>query len=163
MVQKGTYAELLKSGIDFASLLKKENEEAEPSPVPESPTMRTQTSSESSVQSQQSFTPLLKDAAAEDQDVSFSFCNIPACLLLMAVQSSPLMTSCLKVKKFSGPYSMELVELNCSLTRVLLGYRMMNLIKIYDMNFWVYVYNGSQLPFYIQRLTMKTLSYQILL
>ena len=58
---------------------------------------------------------------------------------------------------------MELVELNCSLTRVLLGYRMMNLIKIYDMNFWVYVYNGSQLPFYIQRLTMKTLSYQILL
>ena len=163
MVQKGTYAELLKSGIDFASLLKKENEEAEPSPVPESPTMRSQTSSESSVQSQQSSTPLLKDAAAEDQDVSFSFCNIPACLLLMAVQSSPLMTSCLKVKKFSGPYSMELVELNCSLTRVLLGYRMMNLIKIYDMNFWVYVYNGSQLPFYIQRLTMKTLSYQILL
>uniref|UniRef100_A0A8B9YA27 Multidrug resistance-associated protein 4 n=1 Tax=Bos mutus grunniens TaxID=30521 RepID=A0A8B9YA27_BOSMU len=68
MVQKGTYAELLKSGIDFASLLKKENEEAEPSPVPESPTMRTQTSSESSVQSQQSSTPLLKDAAAEDQD-----------------------------------------------------------------------------------------------
>ena len=163
MVQKGTYAELLQSGVDFASLLKKENEEAEPSPVPESPTMRTQTSSESSVQSQQSSTPLLKDAAAEDQDVSFSFCNIPACLLLMAVQSSPLMTSCLKVKKFSGPYSMELVELNCSLTRVLLGYRMMNLIKIYDMNFWVYVYNGSQLPFYIQRLTMKILSYQILL
>ncbi|XP_024844888.2 ATP-binding cassette sub-family C member 4-like, partial [Bos taurus] len=68
MVQKGTYAELLKSGVDFASLLKKENEEAEPSPVPESPTMRTQTSSESSVQSQQSSTPLLKDAAAEDQD-----------------------------------------------------------------------------------------------
>ena len=163
MVQKGTYAELLKSGVDFASLLKKENEEAEPSPVPESPTMRSQTSSEFSVQSQQSSKPLLKDAAAEDQDVSFSFCNIPACLLLMAVQSSPLMTSCLKVKKFSGPYSMDLVELNCSLTRVLLGYRMMNLIKIYDMNFWVYVYNGSQLPFYIQRLTMKILSYQILL
>ncbi|XP_059740468.1 ATP-binding cassette sub-family C member 4-like [Bos taurus] len=68
MVQKGTYAELLKSGVDFASLLKKENEEAEPSPVPESPTIRTQTSSESSVQSQQSSTPLLKDAAAEDQD-----------------------------------------------------------------------------------------------
>ncbi|XP_055398764.1 ATP-binding cassette sub-family C member 4-like [Bubalus kerabau] len=68
MVQKGTYAELLKSGIDFASLLKKENEEAEPSPVPESPTMRSQTSSEFSVQSQQSSKPLLKDAAAEDQD-----------------------------------------------------------------------------------------------
>ncbi|KAI4565329.1 hypothetical protein MJT46_009672 [Ovis ammon polii x Ovis aries] len=71
MVQKGTYAELLKSGVDFASLLKKENEEAEPSPVPESPTMRTQTSSESSVHSQQSSTPLLKDAAAEDQDVAY--------------------------------------------------------------------------------------------
>ncbi|KAG5204267.1 hypothetical protein JEQ12_002243 [Ovis aries] len=68
MVHKGTYAELLKSGVDSASLLKRENEEAEPSPVPESPTMRTQTSSESSVQSQQSSTPLLKDAAAEDQD-----------------------------------------------------------------------------------------------
>ncbi|XP_043748473.1 ATP-binding cassette sub-family C member 4-like [Cervus elaphus] len=67
MVQKGTYAELLKSGVDFASLLKKENEEAEPSPVPESPTMRTQTSSESSVQSEQSSTALLKDAATEDQ------------------------------------------------------------------------------------------------
>lgn len=93
MVQKGTYAELLKSGIDFASLLKKENEEAEPFPVPESPTMRTQTSSESSVQSQQSSTPLLKDAAAEDQDVSFSFCNILLCPLLMAIQSSPLMIS----------------------------------------------------------------------
>ncbi|XP_017911776.1 PREDICTED: multidrug resistance-associated protein 4-like, partial [Capra hircus] len=68
MVQKGTYAELLKSGVDSASFLKKEIEEAEPSPVPESPTMRTQTSSKSSVQSQQSSTPLLKDAAAEDQD-----------------------------------------------------------------------------------------------
>ncbi|KAM9674923.1 ATP-binding cassette sub-family C member 4-like [Dama dama] len=68
MVQKGTYAELLKSGVDFASLLKKENEETEPSPVPESPAMRTQTSSESSVQSPQSSTPLLKEAAAEDQD-----------------------------------------------------------------------------------------------
>uniref|UniRef100_A0A4W2CUZ4 ATP binding cassette subfamily C member 4 n=1 Tax=Bos indicus x Bos taurus TaxID=30522 RepID=A0A4W2CUZ4_BOBOX len=54
MVQKGTYAELLKSRVDFTSLLKKENEEAKPSPSP--------------VQSQQSSTPLLKDAAAEDQD-----------------------------------------------------------------------------------------------
>ena len=93
MVQKGTYAELLQSGVDFASLLKKEHEEAEPSPVPESPTMRTQTSSEPSVESQQSSTPLLKDAAAEDQDVSFSFFNILVCPLLMVVQSSPLMTS----------------------------------------------------------------------
>ena len=101
MVQKGTYAELLKSGVDFTSLLKKENEEAKPSPVPESPTMRTQTSSESPVQSQQSSTPLLKDAAAEDQDVSFSFCNLLVCLLLMAIQSSPLMTSLSQSKSVS--------------------------------------------------------------
>ena len=93
MVQKGTYTEFLKSGIDFGSLLKKENEEAEPSPVPESPTMGIQTSSASSVQSQQSSTALLKDAAADDQDVSFSSCNILVCPLLMAVQSSPFMTS----------------------------------------------------------------------
>ena len=64
-------------------------------------TMRTQTSSESPVQSQQSSTPLLKDAAAEDQDVSFSFCNLLVCLLLMAIQSSPLMTSLSQSKSVS--------------------------------------------------------------
>ena len=73
MVQKGTYAELLKSGVDFASLLKKENEEAEPSPGPETLTLI----SESSVQSQLSSRPSLKDAAPEDQDVSFSPCSVP--------------------------------------------------------------------------------------
>ncbi|XP_061290373.1 ATP-binding cassette sub-family C member 4 isoform X2 [Bos javanicus] len=68
MVQKGTYTEFLKSGIDFGSLLKKENEEAEPSPVPGSPTLRNRTFSESSVWSQQSSRPSLKEATPEGQD-----------------------------------------------------------------------------------------------
>ncbi|XP_022432636.1 multidrug resistance-associated protein 4 isoform X3 [Delphinapterus leucas] len=68
MVQKGTYTEFLKSGIDFGSILKKENEETEPSTVPGSPALRSRTFSESSVWSQQSSRPSLKDAAPEDQD-----------------------------------------------------------------------------------------------
>ncbi|KAJ8787260.1 hypothetical protein J1605_005846 [Eschrichtius robustus] len=68
MVQKGTYTEFLKSGIDFGSILKKENEETEPSTVPGTPTLRNRTFSESSVWSQQSSRPSLKDAALEDQD-----------------------------------------------------------------------------------------------
>ena len=89
-MQKGTFAEFSKSGIDFEGIVLWEKvEKAEPSPGPGTLTLI----SESSVQSQQSFTPLLKDAAAEDQDVSFSFFNILVCPLLMVVQSSPLMTS----------------------------------------------------------------------
>ncbi|XP_063103007.1 ATP-binding cassette sub-family C member 4 isoform X2 [Cavia porcellus] len=68
MVQKGTYTEFLKSGIDFGSLLKKENEEAEPSSVPGTPTLRNRTFSESSVWSQQSSRPSLKDGIPEGQD-----------------------------------------------------------------------------------------------
>nr|XP_030712765.1 multidrug resistance-associated protein 4 isoform X2 [Globicephala melas] len=68
MVQKGTYTEFLKSGVDFGSILKKENEETEPSTVPGSPALRNRTFSESSVWSQQSSRPSLKDAAPEDQD-----------------------------------------------------------------------------------------------
>ncbi|XP_036687849.1 multidrug resistance-associated protein 4 isoform X2 [Balaenoptera musculus] len=68
MMQKGTYTEFLKSGIDFGSILKKENEETEPSTVPGTPTLRNRTFSESSVWSQQSSRPSLKDAAPEDQD-----------------------------------------------------------------------------------------------
>ncbi|KAB0372736.1 hypothetical protein FD755_015489 [Muntiacus reevesi] len=68
MVQKGTYTEFLKSGIDFGSLLKKENEETEPSPVPGTPTLRNRTFSESSVWSQQSSRPSLKEATSEGQD-----------------------------------------------------------------------------------------------
>nr|XP_020038729.1 multidrug resistance-associated protein 4 isoform X3 [Castor canadensis] len=68
MVQKGTYTEFLKSGVDFGSLLKKENEEAEQSPAPGTPTLRNRTFSESSVWSQQSSRLSLKDGAQEGQD-----------------------------------------------------------------------------------------------
>ncbi|XP_036913453.1 ATP-binding cassette sub-family C member 4 [Sturnira hondurensis] len=69
MVQKGTYTEFLKSRVDFGSLLKKENEEAEQASTPESPTLRHRTFSESSIWSQQSSRPSLKDAAPESQSV----------------------------------------------------------------------------------------------
>ncbi|XP_057563694.1 ATP-binding cassette sub-family C member 4-like isoform X2 [Hippopotamus amphibius kiboko] len=69
MVQKGTYAEFLKSWMDSEDiLLKKEEEEAEPLPVPGTSTLRNWTSSKSSVKSQQSSRPSLKDAAQEGQD-----------------------------------------------------------------------------------------------
>ncbi|XP_025220319.1 multidrug resistance-associated protein 4 isoform X2 [Theropithecus gelada] len=71
MVQKGTYTEFLKSGIDFGSLLKKDNEESEQLPVPGTPTLRNRTFSESSVWSQQSSRPSLKDGAVETQDVAY--------------------------------------------------------------------------------------------
>lgn len=73
MVQKGTYTEFLKSGIDFGSLLKKENEEGEHSPASGTPTLRKRTFSESSIWSQQSSRPSLKDGAPEGQDVSPSW------------------------------------------------------------------------------------------
>uniref|UniRef100_A0AC11BXN8 Uncharacterized protein n=1 Tax=Ovis aries TaxID=9940 RepID=A0AC11BXN8_SHEEP len=65
MVERGTYSEFLKSGIDIFSLFEKENEQSEPSPVPGTPTVI----SESLGQSPR---PSLKDVAPEDQDVSFS-------------------------------------------------------------------------------------------
>ncbi|XP_032773586.1 multidrug resistance-associated protein 4 [Rattus rattus] len=68
MVQKGTYTEFLKSGVDFGSLLKKENEEAEPSPIPGTPTLRNRTFSEASIWSQQSSRPSLKDGVPDAQD-----------------------------------------------------------------------------------------------
>lgn len=85
MVQKGTYTEFLKSGVDFGSLLKKENEEAEQSFMPESPTLRNRTFSESSVWSQQSSRTSLKDGAPETQAVSFSSGNIPWFSLLLVI------------------------------------------------------------------------------
>ena len=89
-MEKGTFAEFSKFGIDFEDIiLWEETEEAEPCPGPGTLTLI----SESSVQSQPSSRPSLKDAAPEDQDVSFSSCNILVCPLLMAVQSSPFMTS----------------------------------------------------------------------
>ena len=77
MVQEGTYSESVKSWVYFDTLLKKENEEAEPSPGPRTLSLRNRTSSKSSVQSQQASTPLLKDAAPEGQDVSFSSYIMP--------------------------------------------------------------------------------------
>ncbi|CAH6822297.1 Abcc4 [Phodopus roborovskii] len=68
VVQKGTYTEFLKSGVDFGSLLKKENEEAEHSSASGTPTLRKRTFSESSIWSQQSSRPSLKDGAPEGQD-----------------------------------------------------------------------------------------------
>nr|XP_054302515.1 ATP-binding cassette sub-family C member 4 isoform X3 [Pongo pygmaeus]XP_054385521.1 ATP-binding cassette sub-family C member 4 isoform X4 [Pongo abelii] len=76
MVQKGTYTEFLKSGIDFGSLLKKNNEESEQPPVPGTPTLRNRTFSESSVWSQQSSRPSLKDGALDSQDTE----NVPVTL-----------------------------------------------------------------------------------
>ncbi|XP_007942203.1 ATP-binding cassette sub-family C member 4 [Orycteropus afer afer] len=67
MVQKGTYTEFLKSGVDFGSLLKKENEETEQSPAPGTPTLRHRTFSESSIWSQQSSKVSLKEGAQEGQ------------------------------------------------------------------------------------------------
>uniref|UniRef100_A0A4W2CTZ2 Multidrug resistance-associated protein 4 n=1 Tax=Bos indicus x Bos taurus TaxID=30522 RepID=A0A4W2CTZ2_BOBOX len=64
MVKRGTYTEFLKSEIDIFSLFEKGNEQSEPSPVPGTPTLE----SESLVQSLQSPRPSLKDAAPEDQD-----------------------------------------------------------------------------------------------
>ncbi|KAB0342487.1 hypothetical protein FD754_019413 [Muntiacus muntjak] len=64
VVERGTYSEFLKSGIDIFSLSEKGNEQSEPSPVPGTPTVI----SESLVQSLQSPRPSLKDAAPEDQE-----------------------------------------------------------------------------------------------
>uniref|UniRef100_A0A8C3IPE3 ATP binding cassette subfamily C member 4 (PEL blood group) n=1 Tax=Chrysemys picta bellii TaxID=8478 RepID=A0A8C3IPE3_CHRPI len=67
MVGKGTYSEFLSSGIDFASLLKK-NEEVEQSPIPGISTMtsaRNRTFSQSSVWSQDSLVQSQKDGAVE--------------------------------------------------------------------------------------------------
>ncbi|OWK00686.1 hypothetical protein Celaphus_00016781, partial [Cervus elaphus hippelaphus] len=65
IMQKGTFAEFTKPGIDFEDiLLKKENEEAEPPLGPGIPTLI----SKSSVQSQLSPGHSLKNAAPEDQD-----------------------------------------------------------------------------------------------
>ncbi|XP_065758083.1 ATP-binding cassette sub-family C member 4-like [Muntiacus reevesi] len=64
MVERGTYSEFLKSGVDVFSLSEKGNEQSESSPVPGTPTVI----SESLVQSLQSPRPSLKDAAPEDQD-----------------------------------------------------------------------------------------------
>uniref|UniRef100_A0A8C3DJX3 Multidrug resistance-associated protein 4 n=1 Tax=Corvus moneduloides TaxID=1196302 RepID=A0A8C3DJX3_CORMO len=69
MVGKGTYAEFLRSGIDFASLLKKDEEVVEQLSVPGTPNQksaRNRTFSESSVLSQDSSIHSQKDGAGEN-------------------------------------------------------------------------------------------------
>ena len=92
MVERGTYSEFLKSRVDIFSLFEKGNEQSEPSAVPGTPTVI----SESLVQSLQSPRPSLKDAAPEDQDVSFSPCSVPGLSALGGLrdlQSALLMSS----------------------------------------------------------------------
>ncbi|MXQ98864.1 hypothetical protein E5288_WYG002117 [Bos mutus] len=64
MVARGTYSEFLKSEVDIFSLFEKGNEQSEPSSVPGTPTLI----SESLVQSLQYPRSSVKDAAPEDQD-----------------------------------------------------------------------------------------------
>ncbi|KAM7238072.1 hypothetical protein CapIbe_011030 [Capra ibex] len=64
MVERGTYSEFQKSGINVFSLFEKGKEPSEPSPGPAAPILV----SESLVQSLQSPRPSLKDAAPEDQE-----------------------------------------------------------------------------------------------
>ena len=73
MIERGTYSEFLKSRVDILSLFDNGNKQSEPSPVPGTPTLE----SESLVQSLQSPRRSLKDAAPEDQEVSFSSCSVP--------------------------------------------------------------------------------------
>ena len=92
MVERRTYSEFLNAGVDIFSLFEKGNEQSEPSPVPGTPTLV----SESLVQSVQSPRPSLKDAAPEDQDVSFSPCSVPGLSALGGLrdlQSALLMSS----------------------------------------------------------------------
>uniref|UniRef100_A0A663F8J0 Multidrug resistance-associated protein 4 n=1 Tax=Aquila chrysaetos chrysaetos TaxID=223781 RepID=A0A663F8J0_AQUCH len=73
MVGKGTYSEFLRSGIDFASLLKKDEEVEQPS-VPGTPNLksvRSRTFSESSVWSQDSSAHSQKDGAVEQPPGEF--------------------------------------------------------------------------------------------
>lgn len=77
MVEKGTYTDFLRSGVDFGSLLKKADEEPEQSPVPETPTLRKRTFSESSVWSQQSSKHSLKDGAPDGQETESVQVTVP--------------------------------------------------------------------------------------
>ena len=86
-MERGTYSEFLKSRADIFSLFEKGNEQSEPSPVPGTPTVISESLS-------QSPRPSLKDAAPEDQDVSFypSVCpGLSALGGLMDLQSASLM------------------------------------------------------------------------
>ncbi|NXP64227.1 MRP4 protein, partial [Chloropsis cyanopogon] len=80
MVGKGTYAEFLRSGIDFASLLKKDEEVAEQPSVPGTPSLksaRNRTFSESSVLSQDSSIHSQKDGAVEQPPGENALAAVP--------------------------------------------------------------------------------------
>ncbi|XP_068864472.1 ATP-binding cassette sub-family C member 4 isoform X2 [Aphelocoma coerulescens] len=80
MVGKGTYAEFLRSGIDFASLLKKDEEVVEQLSVPGTPNLksaRNRTFSESSVLSQDSSIPSQKDGAVEQPPGENALAAVP--------------------------------------------------------------------------------------
>ncbi|XP_051464306.1 ATP-binding cassette sub-family C member 4 isoform X2 [Apus apus] len=79
MVGKGTYSEFLRSGIDFASLLKKD-EEVEQLSVPGTPNLksaRNRTFSESSVWSQDSSVHSQKDGAVEQPPAENALAAVP--------------------------------------------------------------------------------------
>ena len=89
-MKRGTYSEFLKSRVDILSLFDKGNKQSEPSPVPGTPTLI----SKSLDQSLQSRRPSLKDAAPEDEDVSFYPSVCPGLFALgglMGLQSASLM------------------------------------------------------------------------
>ncbi|KAM4788291.1 ATP-binding cassette sub-family C member 4 isoform 4-T4 [Cyanocitta cristata] len=80
MVGKGTYAEFLRSGIDFASLLKKDEEVVEQLSVPGTPNLksaRNRTFSESSVLSQDSSIHSQKDGAVEQPPGENALAAVP--------------------------------------------------------------------------------------
>ena len=92
MVKRGTYFEFLKSSVDTFSIFDKGNKQSEPSPVPGTSTVI----SESLGRPLQSPRPLLKGAAQEEQDVSFypSVClGLSGLGGLRDLQSASLMTS----------------------------------------------------------------------
>ena len=96
-MERGTYSEFLKSGVDVFSIFEKGNKQPASSPVLGTPTLM----SESLVQSLPSPRPSLKDAVPEDQDVSFYPAECPSLSAfggLMDFQSALLMT-CLFVPK----------------------------------------------------------------
>ena len=112
MVKRGTYFEFLKSSVDTFSIFDKGNKQSEPSPVPGTSTVI----SESLGRPLQSPRPLLIGAAQEDQEVSFSSCNTPGSVCSWwshGLSSALLMTSSLVPKqtlRFPKSCSMELVE-----------------------------------------------------
>ncbi|NXS19468.1 MRP4 protein, partial [Mystacornis crossleyi] len=80
MVGKGTYAEFLRSGIDFASLLKKDEEVVEQLSVPGTPNLksaRNRTFSESSVLSQDLSIHSQKDGAVEQPPGENALAAVP--------------------------------------------------------------------------------------